>query len=322
MKSLTDLNYYEILQIPVNATNREIEQAYEDALAMYGENALATYSLFPNADRDALLQRIENAYSTLIEESKRAAYDSELVDSGQITEPALQEDSPPVLPPSKQPIRSSDAYWSEMIHAIDNYGKKFDHQKLGRQEIQNHLKFLHIQEKVHKKKDLSEIGPELQTMLTHIEKSSLRMRRNISAIILLYTVFAITSFVILAITNAFMLPAFNIPYSILLMGLVGCIASMYIKLPNIRSGKPLRYDPIIWFIICPLIAVILAGISYGVLQMFISFIPIEQSDDSWLFRIVAFLIGFVNWVYIYDWLRGEPANRDYHKRNHQSKISR
>ena len=322
MKSLEDLNYYEILQIPENASSRKIKQAYDDAVSMYNEDSLATYSLFPNDDRDAILLCIENAYSTLIDENKRAAYDSELIASGRLADPVLPEDPQNMLPVSHLPVCESDACQKEIFDTIDNYANKLELQKFDRQGIRNRLKFLRIQEKIHTKGSLTEVGPELQAMLVDIEKTSIRWRRNISIIILLYTLLAITSFILLATTNAFMLPGFNIPYTVLLMGLVGCIASMYLKLPNIRAEKPLRYDPTIWFIICPPIAVVLAGISYGILQIVFSFIPIDQPDDSWLFRVLAFFVGFVNWVYIYDRLKGEPANRGHSEQKNPSEIAR
>jgi hypothetical protein len=288
---------------------------------MYREDSLVTYSLFPDDDRDALLLCIEKAYSTLIDKNKRAAYDDELIASGQISETDLQKDPHKALPPAHLPVSGSDAYQREIIHTIDNYANKLEPQKFGRQEIQNRLKFSHIQRKIHEKGNLSEIGPELQEMLADIEETSFRRRRNISIIIVLYTLFAIASFVFLATTNAFLLPGFNIPYSVLFMGLVGCIASMYLKLPNIRAENPFRYDPTVWFIICPLIAVILAGISFGVLQIIVAFFPFNLSDDAWLFRVVAFFVGFINWVYIYDRLTGEPVYGDGDRQNHQSDFS-
>ena len=84
MKSLDSLNYYEILKIPVNASFIEITRAYRDVLSIYDEDSFATYSLFPESERDNILKVIEKAFLTLIDENKRAAYDKMLVDSGQL----------------------------------------------------------------------------------------------------------------------------------------------------------------------------------------------------------------------------------------------
>ena len=322
MKNLEELHYYEILQIPVDASSNDIKQAYDEAISMYGEDSMATYTLFSIDDRDELLLRIEEAYSTLIDESKRAAYDKELNASVRMDDPALSQDlqEPPSL--SNLPVCASEACQRELIETIDNYADKIEMQNFSRQDIRNRLKFIRIQEKIHDQGSLAEVGSELQEMLTDIETTSIRKRRNIFFIILSYTLLSIAGFVLLTITNAFMLPGFNVPYTVLFMGLAGCIASMYLKLPNIRAEKPLRYDPTIWFIICPLVAVILAAISYGILQILISFVGFSLSEDAWLFRVLAFIVGFINWVYIYDRLTGEQDNGNPNSKNSQSGQSR
>jgi DnaJ-class molecular chaperone len=84
MKTFENENYYRILQIPFNAGEDEIRQAYRDALAIYEEDSIATYSLFSEEQRKNLLQAIEKAFTTLIGEEKRAAYNQSLIDSGQV----------------------------------------------------------------------------------------------------------------------------------------------------------------------------------------------------------------------------------------------
>ncbi len=92
MKSLNGLNYYEILQIPVNASFIEIKRAYRGSLSIYSEDSLATYSMFSNDERDTILKKIEKAFLTLIDENKRAAYDKMLVDSGQVETSSVRTD--------------------------------------------------------------------------------------------------------------------------------------------------------------------------------------------------------------------------------------
>ena len=84
MKNFEGLNYYEILKIPANSTSFEIKRAYQDALSIYNEDSLVTYSLFSNEERDKILKTIKEAFLTLIDENKRAAYDTTLLDSKQI----------------------------------------------------------------------------------------------------------------------------------------------------------------------------------------------------------------------------------------------
>ena len=54
MKKFEDLSYYEILEIPVGASSYEIREAYKEALSIYNEDSLTTYSLFTDDERDEI----------------------------------------------------------------------------------------------------------------------------------------------------------------------------------------------------------------------------------------------------------------------------
>ena len=84
MKKFDGLNYYEILKIPMASSYFEIKRAYKDALSLYSEDSIVTYSLFSKEERDKIIEDIENAFATLTNDKKRAAYDQMLVDSGQV----------------------------------------------------------------------------------------------------------------------------------------------------------------------------------------------------------------------------------------------
>ena len=84
MKKFDGLNYYEILEIPMTSSYFEIRRAYKDALSLYNEDSIVTYSLFSNEERDKIIEDIKNAFSTLTDDQKRAAYDQMLVDSGHV----------------------------------------------------------------------------------------------------------------------------------------------------------------------------------------------------------------------------------------------
>ena len=84
MKRYEELHYYEILEIPINASSFEIRQAYKDALSTYDEDSLITYSLFKDKERDKILKKIKEAFFTLIDENKRADYDRILVNNGKV----------------------------------------------------------------------------------------------------------------------------------------------------------------------------------------------------------------------------------------------
>jgi curved DNA-binding protein CbpA len=84
MKTFENENYYQVLQIPANARADEIKHAYRDALAIYEAESVATYSLFSDEQRERLLQAIETAFETLINEEKRTVYNQMLIDTGQV----------------------------------------------------------------------------------------------------------------------------------------------------------------------------------------------------------------------------------------------
>lgn len=84
MKIFEGENYYQILLVPADASAVEIKRAYREALAIYEEESIVTYSLFSEEQRAGLLRTIETAYDTLINEDKRAAYNKMLIDTGQV----------------------------------------------------------------------------------------------------------------------------------------------------------------------------------------------------------------------------------------------
>jgi len=91
IKKFKDLNYYELLKIPYNASSFEIRQAYKHILAIYEESSLATYSLFAENERKLILSKIENAFLTLIDDKKRKNYDNNLVSTGEVSDNILTE---------------------------------------------------------------------------------------------------------------------------------------------------------------------------------------------------------------------------------------
>ena len=54
MKKYEELNHYETLEIPIGASFFEISQAYKDALSIYNEDSLITYSFVDDDERDRI----------------------------------------------------------------------------------------------------------------------------------------------------------------------------------------------------------------------------------------------------------------------------
>lgn len=84
MTNFEGLNYYEILDIPIDASSFEIQRAYRNALELYSEDSLLTYSLFSDRERANILKKIEKAYNTLSDRTKRPAYDASLSDTSTV----------------------------------------------------------------------------------------------------------------------------------------------------------------------------------------------------------------------------------------------
>ncbi|MBW2028448.1 MAG: helix-turn-helix domain-containing protein [Deltaproteobacteria bacterium] len=84
MKKFEELNFYEVLEVPFSASDFEIRQAYKEALSVYSEDSLVTYSFFTDEERERILKKIEEAFLTLIDDRKRGQYDKFLVDTGRV----------------------------------------------------------------------------------------------------------------------------------------------------------------------------------------------------------------------------------------------
>lgn len=94
MKRLEELTYFEILEIPVHASSFEIREAYREALSIYSEDSLSTYAFFDDEERKRVLEKIEEAYATLLDEKRRAEYERRLVRQGRIDSSLLKEKEP------------------------------------------------------------------------------------------------------------------------------------------------------------------------------------------------------------------------------------
>jgi len=98
MKPLQDQNFYEVFEIPMNATRQQIDQAYELAKKTYGDNSLATYSLFDSEERKEIIRKIHLAYETLSDEDRRRRYDQDVLNLSVPEKPA---------PSAAEPVRAA-----------------------------------------------------------------------------------------------------------------------------------------------------------------------------------------------------------------------
>jgi len=78
MKQTIRKNYYEILDVRPDSSPDEIEKSYREALSIYGSGSAATYSLYTEEEKRALLGQLNEAYETLRDPVKKSAYDSSI----------------------------------------------------------------------------------------------------------------------------------------------------------------------------------------------------------------------------------------------------
>lgn len=75
MDEMKHKNYYEILEVPTNASPDEIQQGYSRAKNAYSQDSLALYSLMSPEECQNILDMIDEAYSIISDPEKRKQYD-------------------------------------------------------------------------------------------------------------------------------------------------------------------------------------------------------------------------------------------------------
>lgn len=78
MKSLSDLDHYDVLEVLRDASTEEVERAYRLARATYGHDSLAVYSIYDDVEAGAIRDRIDEAWRVLSDPRSRDAYDASL----------------------------------------------------------------------------------------------------------------------------------------------------------------------------------------------------------------------------------------------------
>jgi DnaJ-class molecular chaperone len=75
MKSIEDLNHYELLSVEPWASAGKIRHAYHKGLATYGPESIAAHNLVSEEERARMRQRLDKAYRTLMDPESRTDYD-------------------------------------------------------------------------------------------------------------------------------------------------------------------------------------------------------------------------------------------------------
>lgn len=87
MKSLQELDHYELLEVSRDAEQEEIERAYALVRAAYEPDALASYSVLDSHESGVIRARVEAAYAVLSDPDARLAYDAALPPGGEVEIP-------------------------------------------------------------------------------------------------------------------------------------------------------------------------------------------------------------------------------------------
>jgi len=76
IKKIEEMDFYELLNLQLDASPREIENAYLLAIATYHRDGLASYGVLGDAERGDILDRIEEAFQTLHDPLRKREYDA------------------------------------------------------------------------------------------------------------------------------------------------------------------------------------------------------------------------------------------------------
>lgn len=83
-RPMGEMDAYELLEIPYNATVKEIQVAYGKLLEPYLETSPLTLSLYTKEEREGIRDKLEDAYKRLINTGLRQRYDDDLIGKGRM----------------------------------------------------------------------------------------------------------------------------------------------------------------------------------------------------------------------------------------------
>jgi len=85
MKPLTEQNYYDLLGVSPKASFEEVQSAYDEAVSIYSNDSIPTYSLFTQEERKQILARLVDAYKILTNSQLRKEYNQILMEKGELS---------------------------------------------------------------------------------------------------------------------------------------------------------------------------------------------------------------------------------------------
>jgi len=82
VRPLSEQTLYEILEVPVDASEEEIVRAWERAEALYGPGSLSTYTLISPEEAARLAAKLEEALNILLDPAERQRYNARILRRG------------------------------------------------------------------------------------------------------------------------------------------------------------------------------------------------------------------------------------------------
>ncbi|HCS49265.1 MAG TPA: hypothetical protein DIW61_13830, partial [Candidatus Aminicenantes bacterium] len=75
IKKIEEMDFYELLNLRLDASPKDIENAYLLAVATYHQEGMASYGVLGDVERGLILDKVEEAFQTLRDPAKKKAYD-------------------------------------------------------------------------------------------------------------------------------------------------------------------------------------------------------------------------------------------------------
>ncbi len=101
-------NYYEILEVAIDASTTDIHKAYTRARSTYSQDNPALYSMFSPEEARELLAMIEEAYAVLSNQMTRKSYDQSLLAPGAATSAFTVDSKPQAAKPMAAESHASE----------------------------------------------------------------------------------------------------------------------------------------------------------------------------------------------------------------------
>jgi curved DNA-binding protein CbpA len=76
IKKIEEMDFYELLNLRLGASPRDIENAYLLSIATYHQEGMASYGVLGDSERGNMLDKIEEAFQTLSDPLRKKAYDA------------------------------------------------------------------------------------------------------------------------------------------------------------------------------------------------------------------------------------------------------